>query len=140
MIVISEVAGLARQLESEGIDQLTDTRCDAIHGSVFNWDYRGFDGLNDEEGKGSDDEGLAIPDNTAQPDLDSGEESAAYSRVLTASEKFRIAKMLEGWEEPQEDQKVVSKFCIALAVLDAFADSLRRMQSQFKGFCNLSRV
>jgi hypothetical protein len=103
MIVISQVAvaALARQLESEGSDQLTDTRCGTIHGSVFNWDYRGFDGLNNEEGEGSDDEGLAIPDNTAKLDLDSSEEeSAAYSRVLSASETFRIAKMLEGWEEP----------------------------------------
>ena len=126
MIVISEVAGLARQLESEGSDQLADARSGTIHGSVFNWDFHGFDGLNDEEEEGSDDEGLAIPDSTAKPDLDSGEESAAYSRVLTASEKFRIAKMLEGWEEPQEDQKVVSKICIAVAVVHAFADSLRR--------------
>ncbi len=109
MIVISQVAGLARQLEWEAREQLTDKRAATIHDSVFNWEFRGFDGLNDEDEEGMDDEGPATPDNSVRPDPTASQKAAAYSRVLSASEKFRIANMLESWEEPHEDQSVVSE-------------------------------
>jgi hypothetical protein len=110
MIVISQVAGLARQLEWEAREQLTDKRAATIHDSVFNWDFRGFDGLNDDDDEeGMDDEIPSTPENSVRPDPTASEKAAAYSRVLSASEKFRIANMLESWEEPHEDQTVVSE-------------------------------
>jgi len=113
MIVISQVAGLARQLESE---RLAETKVFTVRDSVFNWDFRGFEDVPCDEEEDID-EGVRVPVPTADGATRSDQarfEQAAYSRVSRSSTKFRIAQMLESWEEPKEEKKLVSELVCGL--------------------------
>ena len=124
----------------EADEQVALKKAVTIRDTVFNWNFRGFDGLNDEEEERFDDEGTESPNSSVQPDAMTDEKAATYSRVLSSSEKFRISNMLESWEEPHEDQPIVSESAWGVHFLDALADSFRRMPSQFQGFYISSRA
>ena len=74
--------------------------------SDIQWKFSSFDELADENGNNLNDQGQPSPEGTKENE--ETQDRAVYSRVLSSSEKFRIANMLESWEEPQEDKIVVS--------------------------------
>jgi hypothetical protein len=76
MNIISQVAGLARQLEMEADEQVALRKAVTIRDTVFNWNFRGFDGLNDEEEERFDDEGTECPNSSVQPDAMTDEKAA----------------------------------------------------------------
>jgi hypothetical protein len=113
MIVISQVAGLARQLESE---RLAEMKMSNVRDSVFNWDFRGFEDVADDDEEDEEIRALAPITDGAKRTEHGRFERAAYSRVFSSSSKFRMAQMLESWEEPQEEKKVVSERGCVLVV------------------------
>jgi hypothetical protein len=119
MIVISQVAGAARQLESE---RLEETKASIVRDSVFNWDFRGFEGVPDDEEQDIEDEVRAqVPNADAATPTDQGRyERAAYTRACRSSNKFKITQMLESWEEPQEEKNVVSSLGYVLVISCVF--------------------
>jgi hypothetical protein len=113
MIVISQVAGLARQLEWEAKQKHhSEKKASLMRDSVFNWDFRGFevDSYNaDPEDEDATQVEYEIPPDTITKTVPTAShDRAAYSRVISSADKFRIAQMLESWEEPPEEKRVVS--------------------------------
>jgi hypothetical protein len=80
-----------------------------VRDSVFNWDFRGFEDVADDDEEDEEIRALAPIADGAKRTEQGRFERAAYSRVFSSSSRFRMAQMLESWEEPQEEKKVVSE-------------------------------
>jgi hypothetical protein len=156
MIVISQVAGLARQLESE---RLAETKMFIVRDSVFNWDYRGFEDVPGDDEDYVEEEvhaptpsangaQLPVADDAPIPSADGATrtyhdkfEQAEYSRVFRSSNKFKIVQMLESWEEPQEEKRVVSESCLRPCYfVHSLTKLLYREPFQSEEFCSSSRL
>lgn len=113
MIMISQVAGLARKLET---DQDPDnTASGSRPRDAFKWDYRGF---GDDAALSDGDEELdgqlrrrmmSVDASKDDGNIDGNNRSRnPLTRSLNASDRFRITELLGRWEEPQEERNLVS--------------------------------
>jgi len=99
MIVISQVASLARQLEKETNGRLSTREISPQ--TLFSWNFRGFDDKVPEE------EDEATDDDSARLEPSASDTERPYRHSLRNSEKFKLAQMLHRWEEPPEEKYVV---------------------------------
>ena len=101
MILISEVAKLARKLER-------DQEYNNFHKDLKHSDWN-FPSYGDELLKGAvdDDEGGSAVSKSPRATDDIN----LYNKSFKSSERFKLIKLLDQWEEPIEEQSVVSKRC-----------------------------
>ena len=106
MIVISQVAGLARQMEREVNGGLSKSK-GAAREDMFNWNFRGFgDAMLYEENESD-----SAATRTGELDNDIKD---PYTRRLRTSDRIKITQLLDQWEEPPEERGVVSGIILVL--------------------------
>lgn len=123
MIIISQVAGLARTLKTDE-DPNKNTSGYKRH-ETYKWDFRGFgDDVvlpeDDDDLDGRLRQRLLSTDETKDENGDgmvdaNTQNRNPFTQSLSATERFRITELLGRWEEPQEEQSMVSStdFCNA---------------------------
>ena len=98
MIVISQVAGLGRQMERKDSGGLPKRKKPSRE-DIYNWNF------NDAVLKEEEDETDSAATRTGVSDTD---DKDPYARSLKSSERLKLARLLDQWEEPLEENDVVS--------------------------------
>ena len=97
MIVISQVAGLGRQMERKESGGLPKRKKPSRE-DIYDWNFN--DTVLKEE-----DETDSAATRTGVLDTD---DKDPYARSLKSSERLKLARLLDQWEEPLEENDVVS--------------------------------
>ncbi len=101
MILISEVARLARLLARES-SQNAKTKSSR---EEFNWDFPSYgDALlrEDDDDDDGDETDSALSKSPRASDVN------PYNKSLKSSERVKLMKLLDQWEEPTEERSIVS--------------------------------
>jgi hypothetical protein len=116
MIIISQVAGLARQIEYDYQERLGAPmkKNRKSRETLYKWSFRGFGSTGVIETE-EDEDGLDENILKSMSLQSNGEEGAfnpdhrnPYTKSLNVSERIKLTQMLEAWEEPVEERENVS--------------------------------
>lgn len=121
MIIISQVAGLARRLEN--IDEASTDGGPSnkrnARDDLFKWSFRGFGSAGMIETEDDDDDGFSqnikntqsnsgsIRGASGEADEFNAEHKNQFTKSLNTSERIKLTQMLDTWEEPVEDRDTV---------------------------------
>jgi hypothetical protein len=153
MIVVSQVASLGREIERKGSAGLTMSKR-ASREDIFNWNVRGFgDAALEEEDEAIDDEilhQLMSMNERVRPESEATKASALGADAreecthdVKTPERIKIAQLMDKWEEPPEEQYIVSGVNALPKAFDSFTNiavSFCREIAPFKGFCSSNRL
>jgi hypothetical protein len=116
MIIISQIAALARKIEYDYQDGLGAPmkKSRPSRDTLFKWSFRGFGSTGVIETE-DDEDGLAENIAKSMSLQSNGEEGAfnldhknQFTKSLHTSERIKLTQMLEAWEEPIEERENVS--------------------------------